>query len=132
MALPVPVSPFLRRVLLADAVLSAATGVLLTFASGTLSRLLGLPAPLLVVAGLVCLGFAALVGWLGRSSAAPRGLLWVVVAGNALWAIDSVLLLATGWVDPTLLGIAIVLFQAAVVAVLAELQFVGLRRAAAA
>lgn len=132
MALPVRVSTFLRRVLLADAVLSSATGALLTFGSGTLSPLLGLPAPLLVVSGLVCLGFAALVGWLGLSSAAPRGLLWFVVAGNALWAIDSVLLLVTGWVDPTLLGIAFVLFQAAVVAVLAELQFVGLRRAAVA
>ena len=129
MSLPVPVSPFLRRVLLADAVLSGATGTLMAIAAAPLSRLLGLPSSLLLAAGVFCLGFAAFVGALAGRAHAPRGILWFVVIGNALWAIDSVVLLVTGWVDPTVLGIAFVLFQAAVVAVLAELQFLGLRRA---
>lgn len=130
MSSSVPVSSFLHRVLLADAVLSGATGLLMAVAAAPLGRLLGLPPVLLLAAGVICVGFAALVGALARRDRIARGLLWFVVVGNAMWAIDSVVLLITGWVDPTVLGIAFVLFQAAVVAVLAELQFMGLRRAA--
>lgn len=129
MSSSIPVSPFLRRVLLADAVLSGTTGALMAFAAAPLGRLLGLPPSLLLGAGLICIGFAILVGALAGRAQASRAILWFVVVGNALWAIDSVVLLVTGWVDPTMLGIAFVLFQAAVVAVLAELQFMGLRRA---
>ena len=50
---------------------------------------------------------------------------------NVVWAIDSVVLLFTGWVAPNLLGYAFVVGQAAVVAVLADLEYVGLRRTAA-
>ena len=39
-------------------------------------------------------------------------------------------LLLTGWIDPTLPGVAFVLIQAVVVAAFAELQVVGLRRLA--
>ena len=49
---------------------------------------------------------------------------------NVVWAIDSVVLLFTGWVAPSLLGYAFVIGQAGVVAVLADLEYVGLRRAA--
>jgi hypothetical protein len=45
-----------------------------------------------------------------------------------LWAAASGLLLASGWVAPTALGYAFVIGQAAVVALLGELQYVGLRR----
>jgi hypothetical protein len=40
-------------------------------------------------------------------------------------------LLVSGWVAPTALGYAFVIAQAAVVAVLAELQIAGLRRTTA-
>jgi hypothetical protein len=52
-----------------------------------------------------------------------------VIALNALWVIDSVALLFTGWVQPALFGYAFVLAQAAAVAVLAELEYLGLQRA---
>jgi len=55
-------------------------------------------------------------------------LVFAVVACNAVWALDSVILLLTGWVQPTVLGEVIVLAQAVIVATLAELEFVGLRR----
>jgi hypothetical protein len=42
--------------------------------------------------------------------------------------LDSVLLLFTGWVEPTGLGEVFVIAQAVVVAVVAELELVGLRR----
>jgi hypothetical protein len=45
-----------------------------------------------------------------------------------LWALDSVLLLVSGWIEPTVLGEMFVLGQALIVAVLAELEFLGLRR----
>lgn len=53
------------------------------------------------------------------------------MAGNLGWALGCVLLLISGSVAPTVLGTAYVLVQALTVGVLAELQFFGLRRAAA-
>ena len=43
-----------------------------------------------------------------------------------------ILLLVSGWVEPTTLGIAFVLAQAVVVALFAEAEYVGLRRTQAA
>jgi hypothetical protein len=51
-----------------------------------------------------------------------------VVAYNALWALDSVLLLALGGVSPTLLGSAFVVAQALLVGLFALAQYAGLRR----
>jgi hypothetical protein len=44
--------------------------------------------------------------------------------------IDSVVLLFTGWVQPNSLGYLFVVGQATFVAVMAELQFIGLRKSA--
>jgi hypothetical protein len=122
---------FLRRVLLADAVASGATGALTLLAAAPLSGLLGLPAGLLRAAGLALLPYAAAVAWLALRRAEPaRAVVWAVVAINAVWAVDSVLLLLVpGWVAPTALGVAFVLAQAAVVAGFAALQGLGLRTA---
>lgn len=129
--LPSRPSPFLRYALLADALASGATGLLAFAGAGVLADLLGLPTALLRYAGLVLLPYAAFLIWLGtRSSIAPRTV-WAVVAVNALWAIDSVVLLASGWVTPTALGIGFVLFQAVVVAGFAAAQAYGLRTEAA-
>lgn len=125
----VSVPTFLRRVLALDAVLSAVMGVVMVLAVAPLSSLLGLPASLLTWAGLSLLPFAAFVGWLASRELPPRAGVWAVVACNALWALDSLVLLAAGGLEPTLLGKVFVVFQALVVALLAELQFFGLRRA---
>ena len=61
----------------------------------------------------------------------PRAGVWAVIVLNVVWVANSLLLLASGWVAPALLGYAFVMGQAVVVAVLAELEFIGLRRAAA-
>ena len=126
-----PTSTFLRRALLADAAVSGATGLLMLLAAEPLADLLRLPAALLRYAGLVLLPFAAFVAWLAtREGAAPRPLVWAVIATNALWAVDSVVLLLTGWIAPNGLGVAFVIAQALVVAAFAELQYLGLRRPA--
>jgi hypothetical protein len=57
-----------------------------------------------------------------------RPAVWAVILCNVVWTADSLLLLASGWVDPTRAGYAFVIAQALVVLMYAELQYVGLRR----
>jgi hypothetical protein len=121
-------SSLLRRALLADALLSGATGLLLTLAAGPLSTLLGLSVGLLRGSGVFILPFAALAAWWGRRSRVGRTPVFALAVCNALWAVDSVLVLLLGWLEPTALGEVFVIGQAVIVAVLAELQFIGLRR----
>jgi hypothetical protein len=122
---------FLRRVLLLDAATSVACGLLMTAGAGVLSSLLDLPQALLSEAGLLLFPFAALVWYTATRNSPPRALVWLIIGSNALWALDSIALLLSGWVSPNLLGEAFVLAQAIVVAVLAELEYFGLRRAPA-
>jgi hypothetical protein len=121
-------SSFLRRVLLADAAASAATGLLMMLGAGLLEQLFGMPKALLHYAGISLLPFAALVAYLATRGSLSRTGVWAVVICNALWAADSILLLLSGWVEPTRLGHAFVIAQALVVAVFAELEYFGLRR----
>jgi hypothetical protein len=121
-------SPLLRKALLSDALLSGLTGLALTFAAGPLSTPLGLAVGLLRWSGIILIPVAALVARLGMRARIQRPVVFAVVACNALWAVDSVLVLVTGWIEPTILGEVFVFGQAAVVALLAELQFAGLRR----
>ena len=79
--------------------------------------------------GLFLIGYAAAVGALATRQRPLAILVWAVVIGNALWLIDSILVVAGAWVAPTSLGYAFVVAQALAVGVFAELQFVGLRRA---
>ena len=123
-------SSFLRRVLLADALMSGAAGLLMLLGAGLLTQTLDLPATLLRTAGLILLPYAAFVVYVANRS--QRVLVWAVILINALWAIDSVVLLLSGWVAPNALGYAFVLVQAVAVAVFAELEYVGLRRSEAA
>jgi hypothetical protein len=125
-------SVLLCRALQADAVVSGAMAVLLTSGAGVLAPELDLPEALLRDTGLFLIVYAALVGWLSSRAAMPKPLAWAVIAGNALWTIGSVMLLADGPVAPNLLGEAFVAVQAIAVGVFAELQYVGLRRSDAA
>ena len=125
-------SLLLRRAILADAVFSGASALLLAFGAGALAPLLNLPEALLRETGLFLVAYAALVGWLGTRQAMPKPLLWIVVAGNAAWTVASIALLFSAAVTPNLLGAAAVTMQAIAVGVFAELQYVGLRRSAVA
>ena len=125
-------SLLLRRAILADAVFSGASALLLAFGAGALAPLLNLPEALLRETGLFLVAYAALVGWLGTRQAMPKALLWTVIAGNAAWTVASIALLFSAAVTPNLLGAAAVTMQAIAVGVFAELQYVGLRRSAVA
>lgn len=121
---------FLRFALVADALVSGATGLLAFAGSGILDALLGLPTELLRYAGLSLLPYAAIVAYAGTRPSVSRPAVWAIIAYNVLWAVDSVVLLVSGYVAPTALGYAFVIFQAAVVAGFAGLQYAGLRKAA--
>jgi hypothetical protein len=121
-------SPLLRRAIQADAVFSGVSAVLLTLGAGEFAPLLDLPEALLRETGLFLIAYAALVGWLGTRASMPKILVAIVIAGNAVWTLASIALLFSGAVAPNLLGEAAIAMQAIVVGVLAELQFIGLRR----
>jgi hypothetical protein len=118
---------FLRRVLLVDAGTCIATGALLALDATPLSRMLGLPAAILFWAGASLFPSAALMLWVALREQLSRAGAWIVVAGNALWVLASAALLVIS--APTTLGYAFLIAQAVAVALLAELEFVGLRKA---
>ncbi|WPO40735.1 hypothetical protein [Tardiphaga sp. 42S5] len=125
-------SLLLRRAIQIDAIASGAMALLLTFAAGLLAPLLHLPEALLLESGLFLIAYVALVGWLGTRATMPKLLVLAIIIGNALWTLGSIGLLFSGAVTPNLLGQIFVAAQAIAVGVFAELQYIGLRRSAAA
>ena len=121
-------SLFLRRALLADAVVSGAAGLLMLLGADLLAGLLGLPVALLRSAGAALIPFVAFVAYVGTRDRPATAAVWIVIACNALWAAVSFLLLI--WLAPTVLGYVFVVAQATAVAVFGELQLIGLRRRA--
>ena len=118
----------LRGILVADALISGSTGVLLLAGAGVVGPLLGISESLLRYAGIILVPFAAGVYSLSTRPVS-RGAVLAVIVLNGLWVAGSVALLAAGGIAPTALGTAFVVAQAVVVAIFAELQYAGLRRA---
>ena len=117
----------IRRLLLADAIVSGATGLLMLAGAPVLQAALELPAPLVRYAGLALLPFAAMVLYFARADGLSRGQVWTVIGMNAAWVGASILTLVSGWIAPNTLGVAFVLVQALAVAGLAEFQYSALR-----
>ena len=130
MTLIVP-STLLRRALLLDAIASGGTGLLTAAGARILASACSLPEPLLVYSGLSLLPFAALVGLLAGRDRLPAVIIWALIAYNALCSIDSIVLIVGGWIAPNAFGYAFIIGQALVVAVLAEVQAMGLRQSRA-
>lgn len=120
----------LRKVLLLDGVSAGLLGVGLLALTEVLAGLLQLPATLLTQAGLVLVPFGAIIGWLAFRQQPPAWAVWTVIGINVLWAAESVLMLVMGTIAPNTLGMVFVIGQAVIVAVFAELEFIGLRREA--
>ena len=119
---------FLRNAILIDAAASAAMGVMMAAAAIPLSGLLGLPEELLRICGLALLPYAAILGLAGTRPAINLNIVLAVIAGNVAWVIASGVLLVSGWVSPTALGLGFVILQALAVLGFAELQIIGYRR----
>lgn len=124
----ISVSPFLRNVLLLDALATGATAIILAGGAHMLSPLLDMPQGLLFWAGAALVPFVLMVLAMSRRQTVSRIMLVEIIAINALWVLASFGLLVSGVVSPNLLGVAFVSAQAIAVALFAELQYVGLRR----
>lgn len=128
-ALSFTVTPIiLRKVLWADALSGAATGALQLAVPGVLAVWLGLPVALLTNTGLAIFAFVALASFVATRVDTPRSLLMLLVVSNWAWVVGCVALAFSGALTPTALGVGYLLVQAAVVTVLAELQWMGLRQ----
>ena len=119
-------STLLQKALVADAIITGVTGVALFLGAGFLASLFGLPDELLRYAGLSLIPFAAFVAVMATRDQVSRVAVRAIIIANALWVVDSFLLLLTGWVQPSLLGYAFVIGQAVIVAGFAEVQHMGL------
>lgn len=124
-AVPTQRTGLLRPALVADAVVSAANGVAYLAAAAPIGDALGLSPGLLRGVGVFCLVWSVCVALVARTP--RRGTVTAVVVLNAIWAIDSLVVAAAGWGDPTTAGTVWIVFQALAVAGLATLQAVGRR-----
>ncbi|WP_296598950.1 hypothetical protein [Phenylobacterium sp.] len=122
-------STFLRTVIALDAAACGVMGATFLFDAGWLAGPLGLSPALMQPIGGFLLPYAAFLAWLASRPALPRTGVWALVVFNLLWAVESIALVALGWVRPTDLGLAVVVGQAAAALIVADFQFVALRKA---
>lgn len=122
-------STFLRTVIGLDAAACGLMGAGFAFDAGLLSPLLGLSPAFMQPVGLFLLVYAAGLAFLASRKTLPRGAVWGLVIFNAVWAIESLAIMALGWVQPTMIGQAFIAAQAAAALVVADLQYIVLRRA---
>ncbi|WP_322999779.1 hypothetical protein [Castellaniella sp.] len=113
----------LQPLLAFDAATCMAMGALLLAASETIAALTYLPASLLFWAGAVLLPIAVFIGGLSRVQPPPRWAVMVVIVGNIAWGLASIVLPTLGLVQPNALGWIFMLGQAAVVLLLAMLEY---------
>ncbi len=118
----------LQPVLLLDAIGSGGSAVFLLAATGWLSLHLGLSTSLLRGAAVILIPFVVVLLVAVLAGARSRPLIGAIVAFNVLWIVASLGLLLFGGASPTALGVSVVLVQAAMVAVVALLQYAGITR----
>jgi hypothetical protein len=121
-------STFLRTVIALDAAACGVMGAAFAFDAGWLAGPLGLSPALMQPVGLFLIPYAALLAWLATRPALPRAVVWILVGFNIVWAIESFALLALGWAQPTTLGLAVVVVQAIAALIVADLQYLAVRK----
>jgi hypothetical protein len=119
----------LRLALRLDAAASGALGVVGLAAAPLLTDLLGVPATGLRGTGTFFVAYAVTLVVLAARRTIPRPAVWTVVVGNLSWSVGSIAAVMAARGSLTALGVGVVLVLAAAVAVFAELQWMGLRRA---
>ncbi|MBF6182608.1 Uncharacterised protein [Nocardia otitidiscaviarum] len=110
-----------------DGVATLASGILVAALAGVLDSALGLSTPLLLGVGAFFILYAIDVLIVATRPVISRRAAAVIIAVNALWAVDSLVVLAAGWLDPTALGVAAILVIAAFTAAMAAVQAYTLR-----
>ena len=121
-------SSFLRKALLADAVVSGAACLAMIAGADFTHALFGLPSALPFLAGVSLIPFVAMLAMIVRAGSAPSGLIATIIVLNFARVAGSLFVAFGPAFAPTLLGKIFVVAQAATVAVFAELHIFGLRR----
>lgn len=122
-------STFLRAVIAADAAACGLMGAAFAFDAGLLAEPLGLTPAFMQPVGWFLLPYAAILALLATRPALPRAVVWTLVGFNVLWAVESVAVMALGWIQPSGLGVGFVAVQAFAALVVGDLQYIALRRA---
>jgi hypothetical protein len=135
-----PSDKLLRRTLWGNAVFSIASGAILAIFAGPFAgaaahapvAVMGLDlAIVLELLGLGVIGFGALCAWVASRPTLPQAWARAIFAADLAWVAGSalVLLLPASWTTAGIAGIVVV---AVIVADLAILEYLGLRRLGAA
>jgi hypothetical protein len=132
MTMSVRMTSFLKKTLLADAIVTGAAAVLMAAGASLLGPFLDIPGGLLFWAGIVLVPFVGLLVAMARRESAPRLVLFDIVLINALWVAASFGIIIVGLVEPSLLGTLFISAQALAVALFAALQASALKAAQAA
>lgn len=119
----------LRRTLQANGIFSSLGGVILIAGAGPVTAFLGLQTPvILVVVGIVTLLYAVSLFLTAARPSIDRRTGMTYVLLDSAWVVVSIVILLTGWVSLTTEGKWAVGLVALIVAIFAELQFIGSRR----
>lgn len=118
----------LRLALRADAIVSLATGAISLVEAQPLGAMLGLPPFALSILGAVVAVYGAFLLYIAAQPQISRRIVLAALVLDAIWVIDSVVLLISGWLPLTSAGMWTIGLVALAVATLGELKFFGLRR----
>lgn len=122
---------FLRRAITANGIFSLLSGVVLTAGAGMLSPLLGIPWMILALVGVSLLLFAATLIRAVRGAGVDLKEARRAIAMDVAWVLGSLVVLLIQPAALTTVGWWAIAGIADLVAVLAALQFYGLRQAVA-
>jgi hypothetical protein len=121
----------LRRILLADAAVSACVTLVLIVGAEALGPWLGVPALGLRLVGLALVGWVALLLWTGSRSPVPLSAVWAVIGLNASGALACGLLAWALRGSLTGVGVAFMVVNGVGALALALVQWHGLRQSTA-
>lgn len=122
-------STLLRRALVANALFSGASGVILALGARPLAAFLGLDNALyLIVTGVLLLLYAADLLYVATRPTVNRTAAWLAVALDLLWVTGSAAILLGGWLSLTTAGKWAVGIVAELVFLFALFQYLGIRR----
>ena len=122
-------SQLLRYALTGNGLFSIASGVAFILTAEILAPLLGaIPPPFLMGTGVATIAYAGLLLTMARRDQIIRRMAVVTIVLDLAWIVASVVLIATDLVPLTATGKWGVAIVAAIVALFADLQIVGVRR----
>jgi hypothetical protein len=116
-----------RVVLLADAVVTGATGVLMLAGAALLDGWLDLPTGLLAGAGAFLVVYVAALFGIARLQRIPRAIVQAVAVLNLGWGVGCAALLMGDAISPNALGTAFVLVQIVAVVIFAAALLATIR-----